>query len=307
MSLTAIDLFAGAGGFTEGATAAGIDVLWAANHWPEAVQVHANNHPETAHICQDLHQADWTVVPSHDVLLASPCCQGHSKSRGKERSHHDASRSTAWAVISCAEYHRPEVVLVENVPEFREWVLYPAWLMALRALGYTMMPHLIDAADCGVPQNRERLFLVGTQSRSGLDLGRPQEAHTPISAILDWEAGRWSQIERKGRSEATLARVANGRSTFGDRFVMPYYGRGSGLTGRCLTRPVGTLTTRARWALVDGDRMRMMSVDECKQAMGFPSEYMLPKSPIKLGHHLLGNAVCPPVATWLLDRVQAVA
>ena len=56
-------------------------------------------------------------LQTHDLLLASPCCQGHAKARGKKsgNAQHDASRSTAWAVVSAAEFHRPEVVLVENV------------------------------------------------------------------------------------------------------------------------------------------------------------------------------------------------
>ncbi len=64
-----IDLFAGAGGFTEGARLAGARVVWAANHWPLAVQYHQTNHPDTWHECQDLQQADWRAVPAHDVVL----------------------------------------------------------------------------------------------------------------------------------------------------------------------------------------------------------------------------------------------
>lgn len=124
--MKAIDLFSGAGGFTTGATMAGCNVVWAANHWPDAVATHASNHPTTLHSCQDLQQADWTQVPTHDLLLASPACQGHSRARAKDRAHHDAQRSTAWAVVSAAECHRPTVVLVENVPEFSAWALYPA-------------------------------------------------------------------------------------------------------------------------------------------------------------------------------------
>ena len=145
--MKAIDLFAGAGGFSTGATMAGVQVVWAANHWPAAVQVHANNHPHTIHVCQDLQQADWTQVPAHDLLMASPACQGHSRAKGKERPHHDALRSTAWAVVSAAECHRPAVVLVENVPEFAQWALYTAWCAAMHALGYALAPMLIDAAD----------------------------------------------------------------------------------------------------------------------------------------------------------------
>ncbi|HNK07606.1 MAG TPA: DNA cytosine methyltransferase [Giesbergeria sp.] len=48
--MNAIDLFAGAGGFSTGATMAGCTVVWAANHWPAAVQVHANNHPGAVHM-----------------------------------------------------------------------------------------------------------------------------------------------------------------------------------------------------------------------------------------------------------------
>ncbi len=113
-----IDLFAGAGGFTIGAEQAGCNVLWAANHWPLAVDTHTANHQGTTHICQDLHQADWSTVPAHDLLLASPSCQGHSNARGKERPQHDSSRATAWAIVSAAEYHRPQTCLVENVAEF---------------------------------------------------------------------------------------------------------------------------------------------------------------------------------------------
>jgi DNA (cytosine-5)-methyltransferase 1 len=95
-----VDLFAGLGGFSTGATQAGARVVWAANHWRAAVDLHAANHPGTEHACQDLHQTDWSTVPAHDILLASPACQGHSHARGKERPHHDAQRSTAWAVVS---------------------------------------------------------------------------------------------------------------------------------------------------------------------------------------------------------------
>lgn len=81
-------------------------MLYAANHWPLAVEAHAANHPETRHECQDLRQADWTSLPAHDLLLASPACQGHStaangarRSNGGVAATHDALRATAWAVV----------------------------------------------------------------------------------------------------------------------------------------------------------------------------------------------------------------
>lgn len=304
--MKAIDLFAGLGGFTEGAKRVGIKVIWAANHWRLAVECHADNHPDIIHSCQDLHQADWSEIPSHDIMLASPCCQGHARARGKERPHHDKQRSTAWAVVSCAEYHREPVIVVENVPEFTAWSLYPSWLDAMSRLGYAVSPHMFDAADHGVPQHRKRLFLICTLSKAPLVLDIPKKSHVGINQVIDWNSSRWSAIDKPGRSIATLKRIAAGRAQYGDRFVAPYYGSGSGLTGRSIHRPIGTITTIDRWAIIDGDRMRMMQPAEARAAMGFQSSYRLP-SARRPAINLLGNAVCPPVVADILDEIKRAA
>jgi len=297
---TAIDLFAGGGGFSTGAVQAGLSVRWAANHSPRAVACHANNHPDTEHACQDLHQANWSQVPRADIVLASPCCQGHTKARGKDGPHHDASRSTAWAVVSCCEYHRPKAFIVENVPEFLDWSLYPAWRDAMSRLGYRMTTNVLDAADAGVPQNRVRLFIVGSRHEITIPAGgrRPKSA----GEIIDFSDGKWSPVNKPGRAEATLSRVANGRRQFGRRFVMPYYSSGSGLTGRSLDRPLGTVRTRDSWAVVDGDQMRMLTIGEYSRAMGFPKSYKLPDAKSH-AVHLLGNAVPPPLAKHVINCV----
>jgi DNA (cytosine-5)-methyltransferase 1 len=304
--MDAVDLFAGAGGFSTGATMAGCTVVWAANHWPAAVEVHARNHPGTAHAGQDLHQCDWTAVPAHDLLMASPACQGHSRARGKDRPHHDAMRSTAWAVISAAECHRPAVALVENVPDFTRWTLFPAWCAAMNALGYAIAPHMIDAADHGVPQHRERLFLVLTRSKHPLELRLPRREHVPAAQVIDFGGAGWSPVHKPGRSLATLQRIATARARFGRRFVMPYYGSGSGLTGRTLDRPIGTITTKNRWGVVDGERMRMVAAEETRAFMGFPDDYMLPAG-VTEATFMLGNAVCPPVARDVIQAIKEAA
>lgn len=302
--MKAVDLFAGAGGFSTGAEMAGCTVVWAANHWPEAVQVHANNHPNAEHVCQDLQQADWTHVPRHDILLASPACQGHSRARGVDRPHHDAQRATAWAVVSALECHRTPFAIVENVPEFTRWALFPAWCQALGALGYSIAPHLIDAADHGVAQNRVRVLIVLARDRHQLKLKLPKKKHAPAASIIDFSAGRWSPVNKPGRSAATLARIEHGRSKHGSRFLTPYYGSERG--GRSLHRPIGTITTRDRWAVIDGDRMRMLTVDEARKAMGFPPGYKLPARQ-KDAMCMLGNAVVPVVAKDVINAIEQAA
>lgn len=299
-----IDLFAGAGGFSEGARMAGCSVVWAGNHWPVAVEWHGANHPETLHVCQDLRQADWTQIPDHDLLLASPACQGHSRARGKDKPHHDATRSTAWAVVDALEAKRPPLALIENVVDFTRWELFDVWALAIERLGYTMTRYILDAANHVVPQNRERLFMVLTHSRAPLLLSLPKHQHIPFAGLIDYRAGQWSPVRKPGRSAATLARWENGRREFGERFLLPYYS--SARTGRSLTRPIGTITTRDRYAVVDGDRMRMLTADEYRAGMGFPADYKLPADH-KTAVHLLGNAVCPPVAADLIRSVLEAA
>lgn len=302
--MKAVDLFAGAGGFSTGAEMAGCTVVWAADHWPEAVQVHANNHPNAEHVCQDLQQADWTQVPRHDILLASPACQGHSRARGVDRPHHDAQRATAWAVVSALECHRTPFAVVENVPEFTKWTLFPAWCHALGALGYSIAPHLIDAADHGVAQNRVRVLTVLSKSLHPMELRLQKKEHVGANSIVDFSTGRWSPVNKPGRSAATLARIEQGRAKYGRRFLTPYYGSERG--GRSLHRPIGTITTRDRWAVIDGDRMRMLTVDEARKAMGFPSTYQLPERQ-KDAMQMLGNAVVPAVARDLICAIKEAA
>jgi DNA (cytosine-5)-methyltransferase 1 len=304
--MKAIDLFAGAGGFSTGAHMAGVQVVWAANHWQAAVDTHTLNHPTTQHVCQDLHQANWLDVPAHDLLLASPCCQGHSKARGKSSGNpqHDASRSTAWAVVSAAECHRPAFAVVENVPEFLKWSLYPAWQTAMQALGYSLAPHILDAANHGTPQHRERMFIVLSRSKSPMQLSFVQREKVPASSFVDFGAGKWQPIDKPGRAAATLARVAEGRRVHGHRFISSYYGNERG--GRSIERPIGTITTRDRHAIIDGQRMRMLSVQEARAAMGFPASYVLPDNQ-RLSMHLLGNAVCPPVARDVIEAIRRAA
>ena len=307
VSMKAIDLFAGLGGWSMGAKMAGIQVVWAANHWAEAVEWHSRNHPEAQHVCQDLHQANWELVPEHDIILASPCCQGHSKARGKANGNpqHDASRSTAWAVVSAAEFHRPPIVIVENVPEFTQWALYPAWSVAMQALGYSLAPHVVDCADLGIPQNRIRLFIVCAQSRAPLLLSLPKEPHRPALDFIDFDAGKWSPIRKPGRSKATLARIFRGRRDLkAGRFLIPYYGSGSGLTGRSLARPIGTITTRDRWAVIRGDHMRMLTTKENLLAQSFPESTLHPDDH-RLTVHMAGNAVPPVAGQKVIEAVRA--
>lgn len=297
--MRAVDLFAGAGGTSTGARSVGVEIVAAVNHWPRAVEAHALNHPGAQHLCEDAAILDPTTLPAHDLLLASPSCTGHTRARGVERPHHDAARATAWCVLRVAEAQRPRAVIVENVPEMLSWICYRGWRLALSDLGYRISEQVIDAADAGVPQHRRRLFVVATRTRRPVEVPQPTEAHVTARACLDLDGGSWSPWA--SWCERTRARIVEGQRTHGADFLVAYYGNETG--GRSIDRPIGTLTTVDRYALVRGDLARMLSVEEMLHLSSFPADYQLAgtkRDRVKL----IGNAVPPGLAAHVVGSVM---
>lgn len=298
--MRAVDLFAGWGGFTEGAEAAGVNVVWAANHWPLAVRAHAHNHPRTTHVCQDLRQADFTKLPAFDLLLASPACQGHSQaSQPKRRAKHDADRATAWAVIDCAEQTQPRAIIVENVPDFRRaWVLYPVWKEALVRLGYHVQEHDAYATAFGVPQRRHRLIVTATRKPTAITLPAVT-VEPPIGPCIELSAGTWRPTSLA--SPNARARFAKARANWGRRFLSQHV---TGHPGVPLDQPIRTITTKDQWVIVDGDRYRSLSIREHARAMSFRDSYAWPADANREDCIKgLGNAVPPLVARGVVSMV----
>jgi DNA (cytosine-5)-methyltransferase 1 len=304
--LKGIDLFAGAGGTTTGAKMAGVDIIWAANHNPTAVEFHAKNHPEVIHACQDLQQADWSEVPKHDVLFASPCCQGHSRAAGKVRHtmKADVSRSTAWAIVSCLEAHRTPIAVIENVSDFLKWQLFKPWEMAMNALGYTLSFNHVNASQFGVPQNRQRLFILATRSKSPLALKFPTFDMVPARSIIDLslDGHQWDLVTN--RVEALQKRIANGRKEFGEIFLDAAYG--TERSGRSLDKPLGTITTVNKHSLVMGDKIRPLSILEQARGQSFSDDYQWPESKT-VTKMMIGNAVPPVMAREITKAVLLAA
>jgi DNA (cytosine-5)-methyltransferase 1 len=88
-------------------------------------------------------------------------------------------------------------------------------------------------------------------------------------------------------------------------FITPHHVSSSGLTGRCLERPIGTITTLDRWALVRGDEMRMLAASE-DLAMSLPADTKRPDNH-RLTMHMAGNAVPPLAGQRIIEALMKAA
>ncbi len=207
MTATVTDLFCGAGGSSLGATAAGLELRLAMNHWQTAIEVHQAHFPAAAHDCADISQADPRRYQRTNILLASPECTNHSQARGVSRRAQqpslwdtpdptaERSRATMWDVPRFAEQMRYDAIIVENVVEATSWVLWGAWRMAMDALGYEAKVLSLNSMHFGVPQSRDRIYVVFWRKGLNIDLEVEHQAwcgpcQTLRTCRQAWKNGR---------------------------------------------------------------------------------------------------------------------
>ena len=177
--LTVTDQFCGAGGSSQGVRrlsqklGGGIEVKLALNHWRLAIETHNTNFPETQHDCVDIAAVDPRRYRPTDILITSPECTNHSVAKGglrkkpqldmfmNEAEAAERSRATMWDVPRFAEFHKYNIIVVENVVDAKRWNLYPAWIQAMQLLGYEYREVFANSMFFfPTPQSRDRMYVV---------------------------------------------------------------------------------------------------------------------------------------------------
>ena len=240
-----VDNFAGGGGASTGIELAlGRSPDIAINHNPDAIAMHALNHPNTKHYCEDV----WNVDPieataGRPVGLAwfSPDCTHFSKAKGgKPKSQ--KIRGLAGVVTKWAELVRPRLICLENVEEFADWgpllpngqpcpirkgQTFREWWRELEKLGYELDARELVACDYGAPTSRKRLFIIGRCDGQAIRWPEPTHGsdrgllpYRTAAECIDWsvpcpsiflskEEAKKIRVKRP-LEDATLRRVARG-------------------------------------------------------------------------------------------------
>lgn len=307
----AIDLFCGAGGSSWGAKQAGVELVAAFDLWDLAGKNHHENFPDTEFIEGRLEDSDPDALAKRlgkiDLIMASPECTNHSPAKGNAP-RCEISKDTAFQVIRYAKAFKPRWVVIENVINMAKWNRYEDFCQQLEAEGYQITEQRLNSADFGVPQSRRRLFLLCDRAKKPAPVVKPDEEKVPASSFINLNGKyKWTPVEKEKRAPATLARAKRGREQVKrNPFLMVYYGSDGSGGWQKMSRPLRTVTTVDRFAVVkqqDGiDVMRMLQPDELTIAMGMTGmEFMHGSRREKI--HMLGNAVCPPVMTAIIKHL----
>lgn len=166
-SRSAVSLFSGAGGMDVGFVNAGFDVVFANDIDKAACDTFNLNHSVTS-LCGDLrdHQNSVSQFKGVDMVFGGPPCQGFSVA-GKMDPHDERSK-LIWSFLDNVGLLKPKAFVCENVKALavnNRWSLVRDGLIEKSySLGYITALLVLNASDYGVPQARERMFLVGIQA-----------------------------------------------------------------------------------------------------------------------------------------------
>ncbi len=166
--ITAISLFAGAGGMDVGFKKAGINVIWANEIDKDACNTYRKNNPETELFQGDINLLinEGVILPKIDIVFGGPPCQGFSVA-GKMNPDDERSK-LIWAFLKVVEEVHPKIFVMENVKalaKLEKWQgVREQFLNKALELGYQCVPLILNASDFGVPQNRERVFFIGVKN-----------------------------------------------------------------------------------------------------------------------------------------------
>lgn len=294
-------LFSGIGGFDLGFERAGFDIRFQCeiqrfcqqvleHHWPDV--------PKTA----DIKELTYADIPDSDVWVAGFPCQDVSLARmGKRDGLRGKKSSLFFEFARLVGEGRPRVFVVENVSGLlssHQGRDFGVVLGTLAELGYSLGWRLLDSKNFGVPQSRNRVFLVGCdRDRLG-----------PSQILFEPERG--ARVSATGRTDGKKLVSPFSR-------VLKHPGKKRPVTkaiAYCLyaesARHTGTDWSRNYVSYPEEGEVRRLTPHECEGVMAFPPDW----TNIRAGldgdafdtarYHALGNAVTPPVVEWLANRLR---
>ena len=191
-----VSLFSGCGGFDLGFIQAGFDVLWANDFFKEAFETYRKNlgnHIVLGDITK-IHSED--IPDNFDVLIGGFPCQGFSVANNK-RSMQDERNFLYKELLRIIKDKQPKFFIGENVKgllSMQNGKVIKMIINDFKSLGYSVEYKLLKTSDYGVPQNRERVLIIG--NRLGINNPFPSQTHSQFSDIFNPELKPYKNVNQ---------------------------------------------------------------------------------------------------------------
>jgi DNA (cytosine-5)-methyltransferase 1 len=333
---SAISLYSGAGGMDLGFARAGFDIRWAIDNDAFAVQTY-NANLEPIAVCGDVQTIDPPLGVEPDLVLGGPPCQGFSVIGRMDP--HDPRSQHVDHFFDVVEHLRPRAFVMENV---KALAASPRWapvrerlLDRASELGYARDLFLLNARDFGVPQSRERMFLIGIR---GAAPARPRATTADSPPTVRATLQRLPRFGDPGNDAGCTARVVPASTPImrptahHGSLLFNGSGRPLQLDGPAKTLPASMggnatpiidqdelehgaepwVVEYHRW-LREGnsplsaapERLRRITVQEAAALQTFPAEWSI-SGPRVAQYRQIGNAVPPNLAEAVAQSVRKV-
>lgn len=306
---TFIDLFAGLGGFRLALESLGAKCVYSSEWDKFAQKVYSENFGDIPD--GDITKIDANAIPNHDILCAGFPCQAFSIS-GKQRGFEDSRGTLFFDIARIVRRKKPKVIFMENVKNFAthdNGKTLQVVQSTIESLGYSFHYKVLNATDYGVPQKRERIYMVCFKNDLHLNefsFPKPLPLTKCVeNLLLDETSVSNLYIERpdiyyylKDEKIENKKSIRLGIVNKGGQGERIYSTKGIAIT---LSANGGGVFSKTGGYLING-KPRKLHPRECARLMGFPDSYKLSQNQNQ-AYKQLGNSVVVDVLQYIAIEI----
>ncbi len=311
-----IDLFAGIGGFHQAMNSFNGKCVFASEWDKEAAKTYFENYGIMP--AGDITKIKEEDIPQHDMLCGGFPCQAFSIS-GKQKGFEDTRGTLFFDVARIVKYHKPKVLLLENVRNFEkhdEGKTLQTVIDTLDNLNYFVFYKVLNASDYGLPQNRERIFIVCFRKDLGINSFKFPEPLNKKISLFDILEDNPSDAKIINRPDIVFTKTFKPQMNLFGELDLPnrpiqigYVNKGG--QGERIYSPYGHAITLSAYGggagaktglyYIDGV-IRKLSPRECARVQGFPDTFKITSSLTK-SYKQFGNSVAVNVLKDIIDAI----
>jgi len=305
--LKSIDLFAGTGAFTLAFEGTGSVKCAFANDMVETSKKAYDENFDHKLTLKDIHDLKVEDIPAHDILTGGFPCQAFSIA-GKQLGFEDKRANTFWKILEILDHHKPQAVVLENVKNLLshdDGNTFNIIKTQLTDRGYHVKHKVLNTAELtGIPQHRERIYIVCLKSKDVFDkfsLDFDPKPKLPISSCLEASVPEKYYYTDKSSTWPLVKEAITKKDTI-YQYRRVYVRENKSNECPTLTANMGGGGHNVP-LILDDKGIRKLTPRECFNFQGFPASYKLPPLADSNLYKLAGNAVSVPVVKLIADRL----